>query len=91
MSTHDIQRVVRRKGVLERASRHESVEHVGDGNDARRQRNRFARQAVRIARSVPAFVMRFDHRSHVPREIDRAQHLGAGHGVPFDDGPFVTR
>ena len=91
ISTHDLQRVVRRKGVLERASRHEGVEYVGDGKDARRQRNLDACQTVRIPRSVPAFVMRFDHRSHLPREIDRAQHLGAGHGVPFDDGPFVTR
>src|SRR4051794_38656814 len=51
------------------------IEHVGDREDARRQRDDLAGQAVGVAGAVPALVMVADDELGLPEEVDLAQDL----------------
>ena len=54
------------------------VERVGDGEDARAERDLLAAHPVRIAGAVPTLVVRADHLDARPlEERDAADHLGA--------------
>ena len=57
------------------------VERVGDREHARGERDRVAREAVRVARAVPALVVVADDELALAEEVDVAQDLRADHGV----------
>ncbi len=72
-----------RPGSLVGALADERVEHVGDGDDPPRHRDRLAEQTGRVARAVPALVV---VERHLGRELDErggaaGQDLGADRGV----------
>ena len=60
-----VERVRERPRRLVGALGEQRVEHVGHGADAGGERDRLAREAVRVARAVPALVVRA--RDHAPR------------------------
>ena len=91
VAPHHVERFIVRKRHLERPARNERVVDVGDGKDARGERNLLAGEAVRISRTVPALVVRLHDRAHFPREIEFAQHLGADHRMTLHQGPLFRR
>ena len=65
------------------------VERVGDGDDARHQRDLIALQSVGIAVAVHVFVVQFDARQHVLQLRDRAHDVGALGGVLLHQFEFL--
>ena len=70
-------RLGERRGGAVGAVGGQRVERVGHREDARRERDVLARQAVRVARAVPALVVVADDELGVAEEVDVAQDLPA--------------
>ena len=75
-------------GLLIRAICGDGIEGVGDGDDARQQRDFVAFQAFGVAASVERFVVEFDSGQHFSQLRDIAQDVGAARGVRFHDFKF---
>lgn len=93
-----VARLLDRKGVLVDALGNQRVEDVGRRHQARRDRNRVAPQAVRIARTIPSLVMRTGDLLRHAQEFDRRvvgvlfrllDRLIAEVAVRFHDFPFL--
>src|SRR4051812_30698441 len=65
------------------------VECVGDGEDARGERNLLAREAIRVAAPVPTLVMRADDaQPFTTQDLDAREHLLAENGVLLHPSPL---
>ena len=75
LGPEQLNRVLDVEGQFIRAGRPNGVKGIGDGNDASAQRDCFALQTVRIARTVPPFVVVADVLSHGEGKLDLLQDL----------------
>ena len=89
IAAHHVQCLLVRNGFLVAPLRRQGVVHVGDAENARRKRNLFGLESVRVSGTVPALMVRFHDRPHVPWEVDVGQHLHAPHRMLLDHGPFL--
>jgi hypothetical protein len=68
------------------------VECVGDGHDARDERNSFRLQSARVSLAVPSFVVRGHSLGEVRKKsLERSQDLGAALGVCHHGAPLFRR
>src|SRR6185312_15858611 len=65
------------------------VEGIGDGEDARAERNLLSAKTARVAGAVVGFLMRVDDLGRLTQERDFAHHLIAAHAVLAHDGALV--
>ena len=91
LAPHDFDRFELRECALVAALRRERIVHVGNAENARRQRNVLAHEPVGIALAIPALVMAAHHRCDIPRELHVSQHLLAGGGMLPHERPFFVR
>ena len=91
LAAHDLHGFQPRERALVASFRRERVEHVGDAQHARRERDGLPRQTVRVALPIPPLVVIAHHWRDVPGELNVGKHLDTGNGVLADDVPLLFR
>src|SRR5215831_16488119 len=69
----------------------ERIVHVGDGYDARAQRNRVAGEPIGITATITTLVMVADDESAIGEELERRHDMGPGERVASHDAPLIVR
>src|SRR6476469_2871198 len=85
-----VDRVVERAAEPVRAVARDGVDRVGDGEDARPQRDLVRPEAGRVAAAVPALVVVEHDVERAVEERDRVEDPGARLGVAAHEGPLAV-
>ena len=72
-------------GLPVELSRRHDFDRVGDGDDARAERDRGLGDAIGVARAVPALVVMAHDRPRSCEQVERLEQLVADLGVGFHD------
>src|SRR5207249_2412863 len=84
-------RLPAQRPAIRAVTRHR-IERIGDGEDARTERDLMPAHAVRIALAVPTLVMRADDpQAGALQHRHAAEHLLAEHGVRLHAPPLAAR
>ena len=78
-------------GALVELPRRHDLDRVGDGDDARAERDLVAREAVRVSGPVPALVMVADDRPGRREQVERLEQRVADLRVRLDDRALLLR